>query len=523
MASENAMQSVITTDNHKKNLSRNTEMEIASFSDKTFSKKYKNLMKELIQNKDYTNKLRKTNNKLISFFQSHEKNSINKSPTETEAASMYQLGHYYAFGFFDPYFKDELPSHIKRENASPINTDKALYYLNYTPIAQGYLRLIPNTWLTDYLKGLGMACLDVRINHKEAAEFLSDINDFNFFRAGLYATDYEVFGNSGVVKKVSIYGIINLLKILSELPANHPCKIQLLSHFDTDKIVNIALSYAKKERLYETLYYSSMAALRGNVNGILLLINEYFKAEKKQVLKYHPIEIEAGLFHQECITELMTLNLIFKEAGCKYEDVLFKIIDYYSETSDAYNKEFNAKIEAKKKERRRNMWKNIGIAVLNTLNNINIPTKTTSTSFPYKTTVGDFSSLIDPNVAISKAIDQINEEYLNFCKHFKKYDGTDYTFNEWLALCGQQHIGNNIPNGTISTSSTQKTNTSSTQKVCTTCNGTGRMPKDTNPAQFGYDNSYKVKCNECGQYFPKSWGHTHVTCTSCHGKGYYGL
>ena len=60
-------------------------------------------------------------------------------------------------------------------------------------------------------------------------------------------------------------------------------------------------------------------------------------------------------------------------------------------------------------------------------------------------------------------------------------------------------------------------------KKCTTCNGTGRMSMDAYPEQYGMDNSYKVKCNECGEYFPKLWGHTHVTCTSCHGKGYYGL
>ena len=60
-------------------------------------------------------------------------------------------------------------------------------------------------------------------------------------------------------------------------------------------------------------------------------------------------------------------------------------------------------------------------------------------------------------------------------------------------------------------------------KKCTTCNGTGRMSMDAYPEQYGMDNSYKVKCNECGEYFPKLWGHTNVTCTSCHGKGYYGL
>lgn len=54
--------------------------------------------------------------------------------------------------------------------------------------------------------------------------------------------------------------------------------------------------------------------------------------------------------------------------------------------------------------------------------------------------------------------------------------------------------------------------------VCSTCHGKGRIPKDFNAPQFGLSDTSKEKCNECGQWFPKSWGHTHVTCTSCHGK-----
>ena len=119
-------------------------------------------------------------------------------------------------------------------------------------------------------------------------------------------------------------------------------------------------------------------------------------------------------------------------------------------------------------------------------------------------------------------------EYQNFRSQFKKADGSEYTKDEWRSIQGAAYmetkdIGSNNTNALNNTNNNTINSNTNSRKICTTCHGTGRMTKDTNPAQFGYDNSYKVKCNECGQYFPKSWGHTHVTCTSCHGKGYYGL
>ena len=76
-----------------------------------------------------------------------------------------------------------------------------------------------------------------------------------------------------------------------------------------------------------------------------------------------------------------------------------------------------------------------------------------------------------------------------------------------------------------SSSSSQRQNTTHsrtqpTKHTCSLCNGLRRIVKDTYPSLYGQSN-YQVKCNECGGYFMRSTGHTHITCPQCHGKGYF--
>lgn len=59
-----------------------------------------------------------------------------------------------------------------------------------------------------------------------------------------------------------------------------------------------------------------------------------------------------------------------------------------------------------------------------------------------------------------------------------------------------------------------------TKRTCSLCNGQRRIVKDTYPSLYG-QSDYQVKCNECGGYFMRSTGHTHITCPQCHGKGYF--
>ena len=75
----------------------------------------------------------------------------------------------------------------------------------------------------------------------------------------------------------------------------------------------------------------------------------------------------------------------------------------------------------------------------------------------------------------------------------------------------------NTPNDDNSISVTQPS--AGTRILCPRCKGKGRIPYDTNPPTFGLED-HKVKCEECGEYYLKSWGHSHIDCPQCHGHKY---
>lgn len=84
-----------------------------------------------------------------------------------------------------------------------------------------------------------------------------------------------------------------------------------------------------------------------------------------------------------------------------------------------------------------------------------------------------------------------------------------------VANSGQGN-GYNSNSGSYSSGSSGNTKT---RHTCPLCNGQKRIVKDTYPSLYGGKN-YQVRCNECGGYFMRSTGHTHVTCPQCHGRGY---
>lgn len=56
--------------------------------------------------------------------------------------------------------------------------------------------------------------------------------------------------------------------------------------------------------------------------------------------------------------------------------------------------------------------------------------------------------------------------------------------------------------------------------TCPLCHGAKRIVRDTYTPLYGTED-YRVRCNECGEYFMRSTGHTHITCPQCHGRGYF--
>ncbi len=65
-----------------------------------------------------------------------------------------------------------------------------------------------------------------------------------------------------------------------------------------------------------------------------------------------------------------------------------------------------------------------------------------------------------------------------------------------------------------------RASTSSVSRIeCSLCKGKGRIVKDLSPPTFGLED-HKKKCNECGEYYYASTGHSHITCPNCHGHKY---
>lgn len=84
-----------------------------------------------------------------------------------------------------------------------------------------------------------------------------------------------------------------------------------------------------------------------------------------------------------------------------------------------------------------------------------------------------------------------------------------------------QAVGNSSPNTSSSTSGSTSTPRSTPKRhTCPRCNGNKRVELNTYPAMYGQQD-YQKTCHECNRSFPASWGHTHVSCPQCHGRGYF--
>lgn len=132
-------------------------------------------------------------------------------------------------------------------------------------------------------------------------------------------------------------------------------------------------------------------------------------------------------------------------------------------------------------------------------------------------------------MSIYQVRQQEMNEYQSAAAGWKRTTGKDLSYGEWCSMKGaaiqqmnQAGNGGAIFNGSSNSSSSSASSTNSRATVsshqCPYCNGKGRIQKDMNPSMFGTQD-YKVKCEECGQMYLKSTGHTHVTCGHCGGTG----
>lgn len=104
----------------------------------------------------------------------------------------------------------------------------------------------------------------------------------------------------------------------------------------------------------------------------------------------------------------------------------------------------------------------------------------------------------------------------------KKNDGSNVS--GYAPVCPTTPVYSGSSNMPMKSSTSRRTVTPAkrqpTKHTCPLCRGQKRIVKDTYPPLYGAKD-YQVRCNECGGYFMRSTGHTHITCPQCHGKGYF--
>ena len=148
------------------------------------------------------------------------------------------------------------------------------------------------------------------------------------------------------------------------------------------------------------------------------------------------------------------------------------------------------------------------------------------------TYTGNMDYLLDPRYAMMQTqqkFDQINYETQQAAKQAANYINNQLQTPMWIpdpSTVPMTYVGGTADGigespSTISGSNTtsKESSTINTRRMCSLCNGTGKIVKHLSPPMFGTQD-YKVRCNECGEYWLKSSGHTHLPCTLCHGKKY---
>lgn len=119
--------------------------------------------------------------------------------------------------------------------------------------------------------------------------------------------------------------------------------------------------------------------------------------------------------------------------------------------------------------------------------------------------------------SVNQVLSEEEQEYQNFCKYYKKPDGSNYTKSEWRALKGQavQNMNrsktSDVANGTnYERNSSTNTSSSSGGKTCHICHGTkkcwtcGGKRTYINPLT-----NKRVACPNC----------TNGWCSRCNGTG----
>lgn len=475
------------------------------------NKKYIKIMTNIVIAKNVEDK-HKAVSKAKDYFENLVNDNINEFYGENDKASKYlyqiahyQLGHYYAFGIFDPYFDGEVPSNLDRTKLSTHSTNEFLANRHFdkisesytTSMAKGLIHLIPNTWCFDIAKGLAPISGDP--DFVEIVQYLDSIhcyyNPENVFNCQSGYCDYCE------TKSILPYDVVGLLYAIKKLPTNSPTRKHLLLDLNSDEIASLALSYEKQNKPREALYYAALSAVRGNANGYLKFVDIWSKNLLTHYKTKHPEYYKLGTAHEIAYIQLWSINCSLNECNIpNFKQLSESLNAYYSELGDKLYNDYVAEEKAKKKARRRETWRQLGLAFAGALQQTSAQISNYY-SQPNYSNMGNINSLLDPRLAAIQVNAMYYAQYQEFCKYNKKTDGSNYTYGEWSALQGQSYQNVNGSNSQTSTDyQTRKRDILNTTvgENCQSCKGSGKCAAcNGTKVANSFGNTYT--CNVCDE------------------------
>lgn len=398
-------------------------------------KRYIKLMTDII-NSETDKELKKANLKALSFFEDLKE----ESAIVCNVLANYQLGHYYAFGIFDPYFDGKTPSNIEREKLSPINKTKACEYFNDIcrgfKDSKGFIQLIPNTWYFNIEEGLAAIG---NSDYKKIVSVLKFLDENNYdFNPQKVCRNIEGWCDNCNISSIYSCGMFNILYAIDQLPPTSTIRKKTYLDLSSDEIASLALSYGKQFKHFEVLYLSALSAVRGNANGYLIFVEKWSDLLLKHYKAEHPEEYKAGIpYFVIPLTLFSSVESCLKLCNIPNFDKLYENVNnYYNDIAENFFEEYEANLKAKRQARKRELWRQLGMAVLGAIQNTNNQLAYYY-NHPKDYKMGNLNNLLDPRVAAMQVNAQYYAEYQNFCLYNKKPDGSNYTYSEWLAIQGQ--------------------------------------------------------------------------------------
>lgn len=460
----------------------------------------------------------------------------------------YQLAHYYLTGYFDKFIINASNSETN-SSFTTINEKKGYKFFKKTDTWYKAL-FLTKSGSKYYNPQLALKILaeDVKVKDEDLAKFVQGNPHITFDIISLAEDCYQEHYSynpqkyeKGFVWEKYRY-IDRYITCWQAISPNHASAIIALKNRVPSEFVTAGLKEMELGNYSRSMFYLRCAAKSHNTDGYKALVELHKKVLNESYSKYKIKESEWDMLLFWNLSDQVLCDKSFESDFPNLYKQIYEELDKLREKAwDDYD---HAKYA--KRQRRKQIFAGVLAAVGQGLvyaaqqsyysaygqsnhysygsNYLLNPTYAIMQTNYQNAMIGSISQA-DYEAAAKNAQVILNQTYNSFNTQYNAASSLFPTTIDWNNVqkipitnnySGYTGSSTEVTNKPIETSFTN-TSTSTSTSGCSYCNGKGRVAHESYPPTYG-TSDYKVYCSECGQYFMKSTGHSHITCPICHGN-----